>query len=367
MDNPKPDKQCAHCGNIGELTKCSRCKDIYYCGSGCQKVGWLEHQHLCAEDAIEKAVLRAGWLLKKLFLASRQRASGEVIHDWQWNAEHTCLSIIRSTLLGSFKKFSLKVAVTEEEREMIWTALYCKAAVGFFSNLLKILLQGNSTTKMRIQMDSNVYKEVPIVLREVNLSLQPPKRSARIQELKGNGEWIESHKVHCVYLVSSTKDSTKKWFIDPTGAQFGIRAPVHKVNVYMKKWGKAVLTIAPSGIAKAQLIELGTGEGLKEICLGIMFRQEQGVATAIEAAVQTWKKQTGLPFSKLLVGSDSRYKELEPVALNAIDEYVARYDKTAEMAKVPPLGGKTVNLMNTHMMEKQERDILKYRFNGTWD
>jgi hypothetical protein len=133
METPKQsmDRQCGHCGKSTELA-CNHCKDTYYCGKDCQLAQWSEHQSLCAEDPMEKAVLRGGWLLKKLFLASRQRASTDERREWQWNAEHTCLSIIRSESILSFKKFSPTVAVTEEEREMIWTARHSKNAVGFF-------------------------------------------------------------------------------------------------------------------------------------------------------------------------------------------------------------------------------------------
>jgi hypothetical protein len=47
-------------------------------------------------------------------------------------------------------KFSPTTTVTEEEREMIWVARYCKGAVAFFSDLLKILLQGKLPFQKRI-------------------------------------------------------------------------------------------------------------------------------------------------------------------------------------------------------------------------
>jgi hypothetical protein len=144
MEDSKTHKQCAHCNKLGELA-CNRCKDTHYCGKDCQKAAWSEHKHPCAEDSIEKAVLRAGWLLRKLYITSRQRASNEEMCEWQWDTEHTCLSIIRSNPVGDFKKFSPKVAVTEEEIEMIWTARHCKSAVGLLSDLLQILLQGDSS------------------------------------------------------------------------------------------------------------------------------------------------------------------------------------------------------------------------------
>jgi hypothetical protein len=136
-----------------------------------------------------------------------------------------------------------------------------------------------------------MMKDVPITIREVTLSLQAPTKSTRLRQ-KGPDSGCETHHV---FLVSSAKDKTKNWFIDPTGAQFGLRTPVHHADTYIKKWGKTVHTIAPSGTAKAQLTELATGEGSKKFILSILFRQNQGVATAVANAVQNLTKQIGLP------------------------------------------------------------------------
>jgi hypothetical protein len=107
-------------------------------------VAWPIHKYLCAEDPLEIVVMRGGWLLRKLLLASRQRASYDWMRDWQWNPEYTCLSIRREKCPGDFIRFTPDVAVTEGEREMIWAARYCKAAVAYFSGFLKILLSGKA-------------------------------------------------------------------------------------------------------------------------------------------------------------------------------------------------------------------------------
>jgi hypothetical protein len=150
MEGTKLDKQCACCHEPGKLELCGRCKDTHYCSRECQLGARPEHKHLCAEDPIEKAVLRADWLLKKLLLASRQRASCKWIRSWYWNEDNTCLTVVRTIMPGDYVKFSPTTTVTEEEREMIWAARYCKGAVAIFSDLLKILLQGKLPFQKRI-------------------------------------------------------------------------------------------------------------------------------------------------------------------------------------------------------------------------
>jgi len=39
---------CSHCGKEGGLKRCSRCKQVSYCGADCQKAAWKEHGPLCA-------------------------------------------------------------------------------------------------------------------------------------------------------------------------------------------------------------------------------------------------------------------------------------------------------------------------------
>jgi hypothetical protein len=234
-----------------------------------------------------------------------------------------------------------------------------------------------------------MMKDVPLTIREVTLSLQAPIKSTRLRQ-KGPDSSCETHHV---LLVSSAKDKTKNWLIDPTGAQFGLRTPVHDADAYMKKWGNTVHTIAPSGTAKAQLTELATGEGSKEFILSILFRQNQGVATAVANAVQNWTKQIGLPVSVLRNSADCGYEEIAPRVLKAIDEYVAGYGKAAEMAAYQLLRAKekedfmarwdkaietgekppdsysteeTFDLEHKRILAKQAQDMREYEFKGTW-
>jgi len=40
---------CAHCGKPGRAMKrCSICKNVWYCGTECQKAGWKRHKKACA-------------------------------------------------------------------------------------------------------------------------------------------------------------------------------------------------------------------------------------------------------------------------------------------------------------------------------
>ena len=58
------DDICAHCGKEGvELKRCSRCKQVSYCGAECQKAGWKQHKETCepplSRDEVWANVLEA--------------------------------------------------------------------------------------------------------------------------------------------------------------------------------------------------------------------------------------------------------------------------------------------------------------------
>jgi MYND finger len=42
----EPSKSCPACGKPGTL-RCSRCKNVYFCGVACQKKAWPEHKKVC--------------------------------------------------------------------------------------------------------------------------------------------------------------------------------------------------------------------------------------------------------------------------------------------------------------------------------
>lgn len=40
---------CKVCGEKDDNKKCGRCKSVYYCGTGCQKVDWYQHKKHCSK------------------------------------------------------------------------------------------------------------------------------------------------------------------------------------------------------------------------------------------------------------------------------------------------------------------------------
>ena len=44
---------CAMCPKTENVKACSRCKDVYYCGTECQMSGWKEHKKVCLPEKIK--------------------------------------------------------------------------------------------------------------------------------------------------------------------------------------------------------------------------------------------------------------------------------------------------------------------------
>ncbi|KAL0034980.1 hypothetical protein WJX79_003981 [Trebouxia sp. C0005] len=60
-------KDCANCGETGDLLRCSRCHAAYFCSAKCQKAYWPFHRMSCHKnefaDAVEEAEPKfAGWM-----------------------------------------------------------------------------------------------------------------------------------------------------------------------------------------------------------------------------------------------------------------------------------------------------------------
>jgi hypothetical protein len=138
MSTKHSKKLCACCGKDAD-TRCGRCGDMYNCTKEYQKIDHSEHRFICAEDSIEKDVLRAGWLLKKLFLACHEHASYDSFTEWYWSSDKKRLFIHYARRPGNFFHFTPKEHTTEEERKMILSAMVFRCAVAFYSDILEKL------------------------------------------------------------------------------------------------------------------------------------------------------------------------------------------------------------------------------------
>jgi hypothetical protein len=88
-----PQKQCASCGSP-DGKACTSCHDSYFCYKACHKAAWSQQKKICAQDAIEKAVRRASWLLQELYIFSRGRSMAEEIHKIHWDANRLVIDLL---------------------------------------------------------------------------------------------------------------------------------------------------------------------------------------------------------------------------------------------------------------------------------
>jgi hypothetical protein len=124
------------------------------------------------------------------------------------------------------------------------------------------------------------HADAPVTIKEVYTSLKTPPKDVFILE-EGTDKWIGNYSCHCVWQVSEKDgNSDKVWYVDPTGSQYGIEAPVHKMAIFMKKWGDQVHAVRNLGTAKQDLFQRSQQEDLDSKFLGIAFRQHEGVADA---------------------------------------------------------------------------------------
>jgi len=134
-------QQCAACKK-DRSSRCGSCKDIYFCGKDCMESAWPEHKKVCATDELEKAVLRAGWLLQKLYMFARQHANTEHYHEVHWEGNR--MNITYNVLAAMFRKPARPTGITEQERMMILAAGKCKGTLVQMSGISQRLLKGEN-------------------------------------------------------------------------------------------------------------------------------------------------------------------------------------------------------------------------------
>ncbi|KAL5066331.1 hypothetical protein RYX36_028068 [Vicia faba] len=117
-------KRCDGCFRTTNLSKCSRCQVVWYCGTPCQKSAWRLHRFECEalsrlDDHKRKSVTPSIRLMLKLYL--RRKLQND--------------KIIPSTAMGNYKLVDALVAhmsdITEEQ-----LVLYAQMA-----NLVHLILQ----------------------------------------------------------------------------------------------------------------------------------------------------------------------------------------------------------------------------------
>jgi hypothetical protein len=98
---------------------------------------------VCSDDEVNKVILRANWLLQKLYIASSARGSHDNFIGWLWDDNLTPLHILHTcNPPASFFPFSPPASTTEQERKMILSAMMCTGAVADHGTLLELLLKG---------------------------------------------------------------------------------------------------------------------------------------------------------------------------------------------------------------------------------
>lgn len=48
---------CNSCGTLAQLSRCSRCKMVWYCSVDCQKSDFTQHKRVCRDIASKQAVV----------------------------------------------------------------------------------------------------------------------------------------------------------------------------------------------------------------------------------------------------------------------------------------------------------------------
>jgi hypothetical protein len=48
-------RKCAECGRQGDVLRCARCQNVFFCGRACQSKAWKTHKTTCCKLKFPKA------------------------------------------------------------------------------------------------------------------------------------------------------------------------------------------------------------------------------------------------------------------------------------------------------------------------
>jgi hypothetical protein len=252
------------------------------------------------ERDLDRTIERAGRLLKEIIMAYCERTYLFKIVA----VEKTNTRLILSTgpaQMGRFYQFPRHLFDSEGDIEMALTANRCTEALGCFADLVRQILEGTRCA----------VSEVVIVEKEPGIQAA----------FSGQVEIALEDTYHNIFVVTSP-DGQKNWALDPTGAQFGTRAPVMGYHTYLEAYAKRL----------EGTYEFGTCKGAMESCK--MTTMSLNAVQPAYNAVEQWVEGTGMSLPELLRETGHIFEEGREILVDIIkyelDAAMAGADYTAE-------------------------------------
>lgn len=137
----------------------------------------------------------------------------------------------------------------------------------------------------------------------------------------------------CHTVLEVTCNTGKKWFIDGSGAQFGIFEPCLETRDYMARYGEIVLDSSPVGIAAHVLHQWSELPGL-----GMSVRQSKSSMGAVIKGIETWELQARSKLSEISYGPEHKFKktlnDLLEIVANSVKQFANGYDNIMEVTRL---------------------------------
>jgi hypothetical protein len=329
---------CVVCGEQAH-NKCTGCKSDtasrHYCGKACQAKDWPAHKKTCKEiqDAnLEKKLARVAEIVQQGFYDFRG-------NTWRWpimsidDRDHDVLTIhfCRSSKTSTaFQEFPKHLDTHDHTRQAVLCIWGCDEALTAMHDTLIGLVEGNlHLDSTRCQSADPSCRGMGIKLENVTVILGRIPRRILFRFPSGKTD-DNSRYLHDIIRVTATK-SKKQWFIDPSGAQYGIHQTFGSWESYENQFRTTIKVVQPIYGSKARLKAYALIPGPSSLSHVVLDR----VMEHLDETVKKWKADRAMSLADLINMEHEEYHqaslELLQIMKDAVYTYKMGHDFKAEI------------------------------------
>ncbi|KAI4610964.1 hypothetical protein J4E80_007995 [Alternaria sp. BMP 0032] len=304
---------CAVCGEPAN-NKCSGCKSDtasrQYCGKACQVKDWPTHKKACkdAQNAnLEKKLARVAEIVQQAYYDFHENTWSLRIRGID-ESDHI-LTLLAGGLPNEsryFIPFPNHLGMKDCNKKAMLSLWGCEEALIEMHDILASLLKG-----------------MCVDVEEISVRLGRVPRKVLVS--KSTGGFFENWPtlLHEVIRITATK-TKKQWFIDLSGAQYGMSQTLWTRNMYEAEFAAEIAKVQAFGENKARsryIADLPGNLSLRCSLGGIVVNHLN------EVVVKKWKLERALSLADLVSMEDGEYEQASFSLLRTMKEKVSDFTK----------------------------------------
>ncbi|EUC48931.1 hypothetical protein COCMIDRAFT_85881 [Bipolaris oryzae ATCC 44560] len=306
--SPEPQKICIVCGDSA-TSKCPDCKSDtysrYYCGKTCQEKDWPTHKEGCRDSRnrrLEKKLARIADILQQAYYIFRENTWDMPVAAIMVRDDLVEIYPSYSGALSFFSKFPDHLPMSEQTRNAILSAFSCNEPMVYIKEMISASFEG-----MGVKVE-----ECKVVIGKITRKVIFQRIAKEFQDC--------SMYAHGIIRITVPG---KRWIIDITGAQFGVRKTLWTWDNYKDEHDAKIGIVYALGTNATLIKALSRIQGLN----GMRHRVKQMAADTLNAAIKEWT-DGHQSIAAMLLNDENEYEETKLSLLNCIDAVIRSFVAT---------------------------------------